>query len=365
MHHHGFLVSTASAAHPQVDLEYHSEIRHYPIPMVRRITLWRDMVCLLLLIRLMLKLRPDIVHTHTPKAGLLGMLAARFTRVPIRIHTVGGLPFMTTTGSRRRLLIAMEKLTYWGAQHVWPNSASMMAYMREERLCPEQKLEMIAGGSTNGIDLSAFSRAQVSEERLQTLRQSFSYDANATWVVAIGRVVKDKGITELVAAFEALQPVFPQLRLLLAGPIEEERDEERLPLDTLAHIRDNPAIQHLPWVEDVAACLCLADVLVHASHREGFPNVPLQAGAIGCPIVCSAIAGNVDIVSHQETGLTYPVGDTAALTATLRRVLEDPAEAQVMALQLRQKVAQQFDRRMIHRALLERYRECWVGVKVG
>jgi len=362
MHHHGFLVSTASATHPQIELEYDSQIRHYPIPMVRRIALWRDIACLLMLIRLMLKLRPDIVHTHTPKAGLLGMLAARFTRVPIRIHTVGGLPFMTTTGQRKQLLIAMEKLTYWGAQHVWPNSQSMMAYMREERLCPERKLGMIAGGSTNGIDLSVFSREQVSEERLASLRQSFAYDAAATWVVAIGRVVKDKGITELVAAFEALQPAYPQLRLLLAGPIEEERAEEMLPLDTLAHIRDNPAIQHLPWIEDVAACLCLANVLVHASHREGFPNVPLQAGAIGCPIVCSAIPGNVDIVSHEVTGFTYPVGDTAALTATLGRVLEHPAEAQAMALQLRQKVEQQFDRRVIHGALLERYFAC---VNVG
>lgn len=334
---------------------------HVIIPFTRAITPIQDVRCLWQLLLLMRRWKPDVVHTHTPKAGLLGMLAARIAGVPVRIHTIAGLPFMTTAGRRRQLLIAMERLTYWGAQHVWPNSASMLAYVREQRLCPERKLGMIAGGSTNGIDLDVFTRSAVGEERLEAVRQLLPREPDAMWVVAIGRVVYDKGIAELVAAFETLQSDYPQLRLLLAGPMERERVEEMLPAPTLLRIADNPAIHHLPWVDDVAALLCLADVLVHASHREGFPNAPLQAGAMECPIVCSDIPGNIDVVTHGETGLTYPVGDAQALSRALRQLLDNREAARIRAAALRQKVETQFDRKVIHVALLRHYNELLSG----
>lgn len=356
MREHGFDVRMISADGPERALVIEAEdCPHEIVPFTRAITPVQDLQCLWRLIRLLRRERPDIVHTHTPKAGLLGMLAARLTGVPVRIHTVAGLPFMTAGGRKRQLLMLMERLTYWGAQHVWPNSPSMLAYMREIRLCPERKLGMISRGSTNGIDLGRFSPAAVPAATLERLRAEIGYDPDATYLLAVGRVVKDKGIPELVEAFANLHEQFPRLRLLLVGPLERERAEETLPAATLQAIESHPAIQHIGWSDEVPALLLLADTLVHASHREGFPNVPLQAGAMGLPIVCSAIPGNIDIVEHERTGLTFPVGDTAALRDVLERALSGEEEGQKMAAALRKEVEELYDRRVIHAALLEKY----------
>ena len=355
---HGLRVLMGSADGPERELVIAAEdCPHELIPFTRAITPLQDLRCLMVLVRLMRRERPAIVHTHTPKAGLLGMLAARIAGVPVRIHTIAGLPFMTATGRRRQLLIAMERLTYAAAQHVWPNSHSMLSFIRQHRLCPERKLSIIGEGSTNGIDLEVFSPERVTAERIAVVHRALAYEPGATYLMAIGRVVRDKGIPELIEAFVRLQKDYPQLRLVLVGPLERERAEETLQDATLEQITTNPGIHHVTWTDDVAAYLQVADLLVHASHREGFPNVPLQAGAMHCPIVCSAIPGNVDIVTDNETGLLFSVGDTRQLEEQLRRALNAPERMQQLARALRTKVEQKFDRKVIHQLLLKRYRQ--------
>ena len=355
---HGMEVLMGSADGPERPLVLESEgCPHVIIPFTRAITPLQDLKCLGLLIRLMRQYRPAIVHTHTPKAGLLGMLAARMAGVPIRIHTIAGLPFMTATGKRRRLLIAMEKLTYAAAQHVWPNSNGIMSFMRQHRLCPERKLGMIGYGSTNGIDLEVFSPDRVTGARRAAVEKQLDHAGANTYLMAVGRVVRDKGIPELLTAFNRLGQDRPHLRLVLVGPLERERAEETLSQEQLHTIENDPRILHIEWTDDVAAFLAVADLLVHASHREGFPNVPLQAGAMCCPIVCSAIPGNVDIVTDEKTGLTFPVGDTEALQARLAEALADRERTARMAQALRRRIEEQFDRGVIHRLLLARYRE--------
>ena len=354
---HGMDVLMGSADGPEREAVMDSEgCPHLVIPFTRAITPVEDLRCLRQLVAIMRRERPDIVHTHTPKAGLLGMLAARIAGVPVRIHTIAGLPFMTTTGKRRRLLIAMEKLTYLAAQHVWPNSKSMLAFMREENLCPERKLDMIGQGSTNGIDLGRFSRSSVTEEAEHIVKTQIGYEAGKTYLMAIGRIVRDKGMAELLTAFGHLQLDYPELRLVLVGPLEKERPEETLPPENLAAIADNPAVIHVGWTDDVPAYLKVADILVHASHREGFPNVPLQAGAMECPIVCSTIPGNIDIVDDGVTGRRFRVGDARDLERMLRLALNTPEVMQDMAQALYAKVVANFDRKVIHRLILDRYR---------
>lgn len=356
MRQNGLEVIMVSADGPEREVVQREEgCPHRIIPFTRTITPLQDLRCLWQLIMMMRELRPDIVHTHTPKAGLLGMLAARILGVPVRIHTIAGLPFMTATGFKRRLLMAMERLTYWGAQHVWPNSPSMLAYVRQQGLCPQRKLDIIGHGSTNGIDLGVFSPEAVSEARREAVRHQIGYQTDSTYLMAIGRVVRDKGIPELVAAFTRLRPHNQKIKLVLVGPLEEERSEELLPPDTLHSIRQHPDILHVHWTDDVPAFLTVADLLVHASHREGFPNVLLQAGAMRCPIVCSAIPGNIDIVENNVTGLTFPVGDAKALKEVLQRALWEEAMMRQMTTNLREIVAQRFERNTIHQALFEKY----------
>ena len=355
---HGMEVLMGSADGPERPLVLEAEgCPHVIIPFTRAITPVQDLKCLGMLVRLMRQYRPAIVHTHTPKAGLLGMLAARMAGVPIRIHTIAGLPFMTATGNKRRLLIAMEKLTYAAAQHVWPNSDGIMSFMRQQRLCPERKLGMIGYGSTNGIDLEVFSPDRVTAARRAAVEKQLDHTEANTYLMAVGRVVRDKGIPELLTAFGRLSQEQPHLYLVLVGPLERERAEETLSEEQLYIIESDPHILHIDWTDDVAAFLSVADLLVHASHREGFPNVPLQAGAMRCPIVCSAIPGNVDIVTDGETGLTFPVGDTGALQSRLEDALADRERTAHMARALRQRIEEQFDRKVVHGLMLARYRE--------
>ena len=354
---HGmFRVLMGSADGPERVLVVAAEgCPHEVIPFTRAITPLQDLRCLAALVSLMRRERPHIVHTHTPKAGLLGMLAARIAGVPVRIHTIAGLPYMTARGRRRQLLRRVEQLTYWGAQHVWPNSPSMLDFVRAERLCAPHKLDMVAGGSTNGIDLEEFSAAAVSEQRRAAARESIRHEAGRVYLTAIGRVVRDKGIPELIDVFVELQAARPELCLLLIGPLEEERSEETLATSTVETIRTHSAIRHVSWTDDVPAFLAISDLLVFPSHREGFPNVPLQAGAMECPIVCSAIPGNVDIVEDGVTGRLFAVGQRTALTAALRAALEAPEGNREMATALRRKIEDRFDRRVIHAELLRRY----------
>lgn len=357
MREHGFRVVLGSADGPEREKVMRREqCPHVIIPFTRAITPLQDLRCLRQLVGMMRRLRPAIVHTHTPKAGLLGMLAARLAGVPVRIHTIAGLPYMTASGRRRRLLIQIERITARAAQHIWPNSQSILAEVRRRRLCSPEKLGIVGQGSTNGIDIEEFSPDRVSDDRSEHAREQVGYRNDRRYLVAIGRLVRDKGILELLEAFEAIHRDRPEVHLVLAGPLEQQRSEETLPEETVSLIGRHPAIIHIPWTDDVPAFLGLADILVHASHREGFPNVLLQAGAMHCPVVCSAIPGNTDLVEDGHTGLTFPVGQAGKLEKKLRFALDTPDALREYADKLQEKVVTDFRREAVHRAMLDRYR---------
>ncbi|MEL7220598.1 MAG: glycosyltransferase family 4 protein [Bacteroidota bacterium] len=355
MEQNDFRVSLASAGQLNNLPKEPTNIKHYRIPMVRRIALLHDFYAFFWLLVLIIKLKPDIVHTHTPKAGLLGMMAAKIAGVPNRIHTVGGLPLMTAKGWQRSVLIAVERLTSWCAMQVWPNSKSLLHYMISKQLCPRHKLKVIADGSSNGVDIQAFSKERLEPKTVNEIKRKINYQENNRYLLAIGRLVKDKGIDDLVAAFKLLHQQQPHLRLLLIGRIEEIRKSEKLATDTLDTIQKHSAIQYICWTNEIASYLSLADLLIHASYREGFPNVLLQAGAMACPIVCTNIDGNTDIVTHRITGLTFPAGDIQSMFKMINLALRNTLQTQTRSLALRKEVEQKFTRKRLQKALLAQY----------
>lgn len=328
---------------------------HRVVPMTRAITPWQDLKCLFALIQIFRKEKPDIVHSHTPKAGLLGMLAAKIARVPVRLHTVAGMPLMTASGNKRRLLMWMEKLTYRAAGKVLPNSRSLYDFILKNRLTAAGKLHMIGEGSSNGIDLERFSPEKINPEKLEGIKNKIGCEAGQIWLLAVGRVVVDKGIGELLRAFLILEKEFPALRLLLLGPLERERPEETLPADLIEMIQNHSGIVHINWSDEVEYFMCAADLLVHPSHREGFPNVLLQAGAMGCPVVCSNIPGNSDIVEHQKTGLLFEVKNADDLAEKLHTALTQPNLVRTCATVLRGHIEKNFSRKAIHEKLHRYY----------
>jgi glycosyltransferase involved in cell wall biosynthesis len=356
MQEQGFEVVMVSSDGPELKTVLEREgCRHQVIPMTRRMSPFADLKCLWLLYKFIKKEKPTIVHTHTPKAGLLGMLAAKLAGVKIRIHTIAGLRYVTTKGLGRKVMVFMEKLTGKAATHVWPNSQSLKQFILENKLVSKNKLEVIGHGSSNGVKLSRYSIAALESMKLDAVKKQISYDENFSYFLSVGRIVNDKGIDELVNAFVKLYETNTTVRLVLVGAFEDEVD----PVSdaTKKILKTHPGIIMAGWSNEVEYYMHLAYALVHPSHREGFPNVLLQAGAMNCPIICSCIEGNIDIVEHEKTGLIFNVKDEVALFNSLQYALANSSLIKQMAIHQRQRIEQYFDQPILHSFLYKRYLE--------
>jgi glycosyltransferase involved in cell wall biosynthesis len=355
MQNNGFEVLMISADGPELNDVIHNEgCRHIVVPMTRKITPLQDLKCLLQLIKIFKKEKPDIVHSHTPKAGLLGMLAAKISGVKIRIHTVAGMPLMVEKGFKLQLLKFIEKLTYRAASHVWPNSNSLYNYIIKNKFAGTSKLKIIGKGSTNGISTDRFSKAALLPATVASVKASINYSEENIYLLCIGRLVADKGIVELVNVFTSLESEYPKLKLILVGDYEEELDP--LPAGTMLQVQSNANIIHIKWTQQVEYFMHIAHYFVFPSHREGFPNVLLQAGAMELPIICSRIAGNVDIVSHQQTGIIFTSADEQQMKAEVVYAINNPVQMQAMASALVTIIKNDYQREMLWQHILTAYR---------
>lgn len=330
------------------------QCRHIIVPMTRKITPFTDLKCLFRLIKIFRKEKPDIVHTHTPKAGLLGMLAAKLCGVKVRIHTVAGLPLMVENGFKYQLLKFIEKLTYACAGQVWPNSNSLMQFIIKNKLCETAKLNIIGKGSTNGIQLKRFNKENLDAKITDEIKAHINYSKQNIYLLCIGRLVVDKGISELVYVFAQLQKANDNLILILVGGYESALDP--LPAATLHEIEINPFIIHINWTTQVEYYMDLANFFVFPSHREGFPNVLLQAGAMGLPIICSNITGNVDIVTNNETGLIFESENKQQMLKLLHYALLHPQHMQTMVKKIQQDITANYPQENIWQNMLEAYK---------
>jgi glycosyltransferase involved in cell wall biosynthesis len=327
-------------------------VKHEIIPFTRKITPFQDLTCIWKLYQLFRREKPDIVHTHTPKAGLLGMIAAKLSGQKIRIHTLAGIPYMAAEGTKKGILIQAEKWTYSSSTEVWPNSEGLKSFVLEENLCEAEKLRVIGKGSSNGVDLEKFNRDVLKENHLVAATMRILPGEDDFIILSVGRLVQDKGIEELVNAFLESK-IYSMSKLVLLGSFEQKLDP--ISIDLMKTIRENPRIVQIDWSDHVAHYMALADVLVHPSHREGFPNVLLEAGAMELPVICSDIIGNRDIISQQKTGLIFPVKEKAVLKEALEFAFVKRDKMAQLARNLKQEVQENYDQRSIHQALLANY----------
>ncbi|MBS9524838.1 glycosyltransferase family 4 protein [Litoribacter alkaliphilus] len=351
----GWEVKMVSAEGREIqDAKKNEGVEHISIPFTRQITPFHDLYCLWLLIQLFRKEKPDIVHTHTPKAGLLGMLAAWITGVKVRIHTVAGMPYMVAHKNKAKLLIWCEKLTFKLAHQVWPNSKSLKDFILKEELVDPAKIKVIGEGSSNGVNLNRFNRNSLKENHLVAAMMRVVPGDNEFVILAVGRMVRDKGIEDLVKAFLDSK-IVNKSKLVLLGPMEQELN----PLDDeiVRKIADHPKIVHIDWSDHVEHYMAISDILVHASHREGCPNVILQAGAMQCPVICSDIIGNIDIITHKKTGLVYPVKKAQVLKEALEFAYVKREVMYGFAQNLYEEVKTKFDSRVMHQLILEEYQQ--------
>jgi glycosyltransferase involved in cell wall biosynthesis len=286
------------------------------LPMVREIAPLADLISLLRLVRLLLRLSPDVAEFSTPKAGLLGSLAALVTRVPARVYMLRGLKLETATGLKRVLLRAAERTAARCAQTVLCNSSSMRDEALALGLVPERKLRMIGEGSSNGVNTERFSPGP------STVRAQWGIPEDARVVGFVGRLTRDKGVPDLVEAFDSILARLPDAHLLLVGWYDEA--EDALDAGCRARIGQHPRIHATGFRHDTERYYRAMDVMVLPTWREGFPNVVLEASATGVPVVTTISTGSQDSVIPEVTGLLIPPGYPEAISEAVLKLLGDP-----------------------------------------
>lgn len=286
-------------------------VRLVQLAIRRQIALWSDLNTLLILTRLFRNERFGLVYSLTPKGGLLGMLAARFANVPNRVHCFTGQVWATRGGLSRWLLKGLDRLLAACATRCLADSASQRQYLIDEGVvCPE-KIEVLANGSMAGVDVKRF---RPDEDARRRVRSRFAIEKDACCLLYVGRLKRDKGIPDLIEAFNRLRSRFPNLDLLLVGPDEEGFD---------SLVRDLPHIHRVGYTQAVEEYMAGADVFCLPSYREGFGLVLIEAGAVGLPVVASRIYGITDAVVEGETGLLHQPGDVDDLTRKLEALIVD------------------------------------------
>jgi len=318
----------------------------YPVEMPRRISPGQDLASLASLAALVRKVRPAIVHAHTPKGGLLGILAATLARVPRRIYHMRGLPLVTAHGAQRAILGATERTSCTLATKVIAVSHSLRETAIAEKLVAPSKIRVLAGGSGQGVDADRFDRDRVTAAK----RSDLGIPEGVPVVGFVGRLVRDKGIVELVEAMRAV----PDAHLLVVGDFEER---DPVPAETRRAIESDPRIHVLGFRSDTPPLYAAMDVVALPTYREGFPNVPLEAASMRLPIVASRVPGCTDAVVDGETGTLVPARDATALGEALARYVGDRSLRDAHGNAGRARVEKSFRRERIWEALADLYDE--------
>lgn len=327
-------------------------IKVIDVPMRRDISLLSDLRSLFTLTQVLRKERPFIVHSNTPKGSLLSMVAGKLVGVPNRLYTVTGLRYQGESGAKRKLLMLMERITCFCATRVIPEGEGVKKTLQADRITGKP-LSVIHNGNINGIDTSFFSSAAVGRSK-EEIRKELGFKDDDFVFVFVGRIVKDKGMNELADAMRRLKRTDSRCKLLLVGPFESE-------LDSLAEgnedfFRTDESVKYVGFQSDVRPFLLAADALVFPSYREGFPNVVMQAGAMGLPSIVTDINGCNEIIKDGVNGRIIPPRDEVALESVMLWFMDNPESITSMAARARYMIQSRYEREDVWNSLLEMYR---------
>lgn len=319
------------------ELEKQQNAPFYSLKLSRKLTPIDDLISLYHAVKLIKKVNPDIVHTHSPKAGIIGMLAAWICRVPVKIHTVAGLPLMEVSGSKRYLLDRVEQFTYWCSDWVLPNSYELKKFIIDQKLLTNKnKISVIGKGSTNGINFDYFRTSKELIEEAADFREKHQIEEDDIVLSFVGRLANYKGVNELVHAFIKLKEVNAKVKLVLVGPFEELN-----PLTDFVkqEIKDNDSIIAVGHQKDIRKFLVASNLFVFPSYREGFPQALMQALAMGLPSIATDINGCNELVEHDVTGILIESKSVDAIVNGCNYMIENSILASKMG-QMGQKYMQ-------------------------
>lgn len=329
-------------------------VRTIAVPMERHISLTKDIIALFRMIRVFMKEKPYMVHSMTPKAGLLCMMAAWICRVPRRVHTFTGLVWPTTTGVKRSILMLTDKILCLCATHIIPEGQGVLQDLQEH--ITNKPMKVLGYGNIRGVDVNYWNNTESIKEEGRKLRGRYGIEQEFTFLY-VGRIVKEKGINELVEAFKELNSLYPESRLLLVGPEENNLDpiseESREIIGRLPSIiTTGPA-----YGRDLLNFYSAADCLILPSYREGFPNTPIEAGAMGLPCIVTDINGSREIIEDGKNGLVVPSKDSLALLTAMTALIENKPLYNMMADNARPMIVARFEQGFVRKCLYDYYNE--------
>ncbi len=324
-------------------------VRTIGVKIERRISPLKDFKTLLRLVKIFKHERPDIVHTMNPKAGLLGMMAARYSGVRLRVHSFTGLVFPQAKGIKKYILKTTDKITCRCATHILPEGNGVRKDLLFNKIT-SKPLRVLGYGNIRGIDIKYYSpdNAEIQPQASVLARKDmFTF-------IFVGRIARDKGIGELVEAFLRLSDKRKDIRLFILGVDEPD---DRPSAKILEAIRHTSQIEATGGVSDVRPYMKASDCLILPSYREGFPNSVIEGGAMGLPCIVTDINGSNEIISNGVNGLIVPAKDTEALCRAMGKVVEDRQLYDRMRMNARQMVIHRFDRTLVWNSLKAFYKE--------
>jgi len=324
-----------------------------PIEIVREISPLRDLLSVMRMVRILRAEKVDVLHTCTPKAGLVGALAGFIARVPVRMHTFTGQAW-ALRGSVVKLIGKLcDRLIIVLNTQCYADSDSQVAFMVENGVCSRGKLKVIGAGSLAGVNTSRFSRTNYDATKCHGLRAALKIPLDAKVINFTGRINRDKGIAELLDAFESLCLSRNDCFLVIAGPYDE--GPGAISAADKARIEAHPKIRSVGYVADPAAYYAMADILCLPSYREGFGNVIIEAASLGVPVVATRISGVVDAVVENKTGLLVEPKNREQLKAALERLLNDDALRAKLGTTAMERARNLFDQETINNAIVQEY----------
>ena len=315
------------------------------VPMERHISVVNDLKSLIRMIGVFRKEKPHVVHSMTPKAGMICMVAAWLTHVPVRIHTFTGLVWPTATGMKRKLLMMTDWLTCACATHVIPEGQGVLNDLKNGGIT-KKPMKVLGYGNVKGVDMERFSPARFVVTKIPDV---FTF-------VFVGRIVSDKGINELVEAFVKLHDKHKNTRLVLVGNYEHNLDPVSDKTRQLIETNDGIEARGAKYGDDLLQMYVDADCFVMPSYREGFPNTVLEAGAMGLPSIVTDINGSREIIENEKNGLIVPAKDADALYVAMERMLTDTAVRSTMKQNARQMIESRFEKNFVQSCQIEFYK---------
>lgn len=349
-----FKITAISSPGEQLsEVKKREKVDVYPIKIERKISPLKDIISLVKLYSYFKKEKPTIVHSITPKAGLLSMVAAKMAGVPIRIHTFTGLIFPSKSGLFRAILMYMDRLLCACATNIYPEGQGVKNDLINFNIT-NKPLNIISNGSINGINTEYFDDKMISLEQKDALRVDLGIKPTDFVYIFVGRLVTDKGINELVQAYKSLLTLCSDVKLLLVG--SEETLLDPLKKDTIREIRDNPDILAVGYQLDVRPYFSISDVLVFPSYREGFPNVVLQAGAMGLPSIVTNINGCNEIIIHERNGIVVEPGNKDELLKAMKILRDNVTYYKNLKDNARRLIKHRYEQSFVWKAILDEYR---------